>query len=153
MPSLIENNKKETFQKENIHKYSIIKSKNINFRTCQRQYIMKEILDSIVYKEDSLFTSKLKKILSWFHSYNRSENIRLKRLLKDGVLKSAFPLHDGNIDHRKFNYPTKKNEKKIDRQLLYDHWASWSCIFKFQPLEEIEFYFGPKVAFYFAWLG
>jgi hypothetical protein len=47
----------------------------------------------------------------------------------------------------------EKNKKEVSRQALFEHWASWRCLFKFQPIQEIEEYFGPKVAFYFAWLG
>jgi len=41
----------------------------------------------------------------------------------------------------------------IDRQLLYDHWASWKCFLKFQPIKEIEQYFGTKIAFFFDFFG
>jgi hypothetical protein len=53
------------------------------------------------------------------------------------------------------NSERKSHEKDtpVSRQLLYKHWASWKCLFRFQPLDEIENYFGTRVAFFFAWLG
>jgi hypothetical protein len=49
--------------------------------------------------------------------------------------------------------PAQVKSSTINRQLLYEHWASWRCLFRFQPLDEIENYFGTRVAFFFAWLG
>lgn len=57
---------------------------------------MKEILDSIEYREQDL-SSKLSRFWSRFRSYDRNSNIRLARLLKEGVLNSAFPLHEVEI--------------------------------------------------------
>ena len=52
---------------------------------------MKEILNSIVYSTEKSVMSKL---WSKLKSYNRNNNIRLIRLLKEGILSAAYPLHD-----------------------------------------------------------
>ena len=68
----------------------------IHFKTSQRQYITKEILDSIVYADNNV--SKMSRFWSRVtRSYNRNSNIRLVRLLNEGILNSAFPLHDVNL--------------------------------------------------------
>jgi anoctamin-7 len=143
------NHDKAIFKKEHLDKYAESKnnSHQIHFRTSQRQFIMSEILNSIVYLNEK---SSFNRILSKFRSFNRNKNIRLVRLLKENIFKAAYPLHEGILDKNS----SKTNFKNTnDRQLLFNHWASWKCLFKFQPLDEIEHYFGPKIAFYFAWLG
>ncbi len=59
-------------------------------------------------KDDSIMSqlwSKLKK-------YNRNQNIRLIRLLKEGVFTAAYPLHDvGNL--KEINLYRNKRALKI----------------------------------------
>lgn len=75
--------------------------------------------------------------------------IGIDRLVSDRVFLTAFPLHDGPLDEQRheqgggFNYTA----------LLYDKWARWSNVLKYQPLDHIREYFGEKVAWYFAFAG
>jgi hypothetical protein len=52
---------------------------------------MKEILDSISYSDE---ISKISRFFSRFRSYNKKKTMTLIRMLKEGVLDSAFPPHD-----------------------------------------------------------
>ena len=66
----------------------------------------------------------------------------IARLISDGVFIAAYPLHDGDI-----------YSEGSQRKLLFDEWASWKNIWKFQPLDSIKEYFGVKIGFYYVWLG
>lgn len=54
---------------------------------------MKEILDSISYSDEA---SKISRFFSKLRSYNNKKTMTLIRMLKEGVLDSAFPPHDVN---------------------------------------------------------
>ncbi|XP_055925697.1 anoctamin-5-like isoform X1 [Argiope bruennichi] len=68
----------------------------------------------------------------------------IKKLLADGVYTAAYPLHEGDLNDESPGNP---------RWFLQKNWASYSCLFKTQPLDEIKHYFGVKIGLYFAWLG
>ncbi|XP_042894879.1 anoctamin-5 isoform X2 [Parasteatoda tepidariorum] len=68
----------------------------------------------------------------------------IKKLLSDGIYTAAFPLHEGDL---------KDKSPQNPRMFLIKKWASYSCLFKKQPLDEIKHYFGVKIGLYFAWLG
>ncbi|KAM5224512.1 anoctamin-9 [Hipposideros larvatus] len=55
-------------------------------------------------------------------------------LVKSRVFETKFPLHKGEGD-------------------LKMKWARWRNMFRKQPIDDIRYYFGEKVALYFAWLG
>ncbi|VDM63108.1 unnamed protein product [Angiostrongylus costaricensis] len=73
----------------------------------------------------------------------------IERLLSQRAYSAAYPLHQEIRQHCEF----LRGKELSQRELLYNHWASWRNIFKYQPLDCIKRYFGTKVAFYFAWLG
>ena len=72
------------------------KDQHLHLRSSQRQYVAKELLESIVYPcEQSGVAHFVHAVASkLFGSYNRHHNMSLIRLLKEGVLRSAYPLHD-----------------------------------------------------------
>ncbi|XP_044261983.1 anoctamin-3-like [Tribolium madens] len=75
----------------------------------------------------------------------------IEKLIRLGIVKTAYPLHDGDFewDDKEGGYLIPEN----DRQLLLKYWANFSLWYKEQPLNLIEKYFGTEVGFYFAWLG
>ena len=98
----------------------------------------------------------------------------IEQLCHNGIYQSYYPLHDGplqspdnhEMSHENHNVPCANgnipqdshmtsNDDYIDndRQRLRKDWASFSMIFKYQPLDAIRDYFGVRVSFYFAWLG
>ncbi|XP_048506928.1 anoctamin-3-like isoform X2 [Athalia rosae] len=72
--------------------------------------------------------------------------IGLLKLLNDHVFLTAYPLHDGYVEHW-------KNELPTHRQILYREWGNPKATFKYQPLNLICLYFGCEVGLYFTWLA
>lgn len=66
----------------------------------------------------------------------------IDRLLSDETYLAAFPLHEGSA-----------SKPGNMRYLLKTEWCSVRKLFKYQPLDYIEQYFGSEIALYFTWLG
>ncbi|XP_036073311.1 anoctamin-9 [Oryzias melastigma] len=60
----------------------------------------------------------------------------LEELMKDGVFETNYSLHE-----------------ETDQKDLEGSWAGWTSVFRKQPYDEIQEYFGAKVALYYLWLG
>ncbi|CAH2013648.1 unnamed protein product [Acanthoscelides obtectus] len=76
----------------------------------------------------------------------RPSEYGIYKLLKEKVFIDSYPLHDGP-------YEWTDNGHLNDRQLLARYWGSFKCLYKIQPIHQIERYYGPEYAFYFACYG
>ena len=65
----------------------------------------------------------------------------INNLIHRGVFLDAYPLHDGPVLNSSSDTPVNQ------RQRLQKDWASFSCIFRYQPMNAIRDYFGEKVEF------
>ncbi|KAG0203782.1 hypothetical protein BGX28_004062 [Mortierella sp. GBA30] len=66
----------------------------------------------------------------------------LKSVMEKGAYKDMYTLHDGS-------YKSKVQPVPNRRTLLFNSWVRSRHS---QPLEEIRFYYGEKIALYFAWI-
>ncbi|XP_042166943.1 anoctamin-1-like [Oncorhynchus tshawytscha] len=115
------------FSRDKLHLFEI-KSQDILFDYSVRSRIVKEILTRTACTQTCQATG-------------------ISSLLATGVYNSAFPPHDGSF--------TRKGgrDQRNDRQLLYEEWANYGVMFKYQPLDLIRKYFGEAIGLYFAWMG
>ncbi|KAK9880345.1 hypothetical protein WA026_010230 [Henosepilachna vigintioctopunctata] len=86
------------------------------------------------------------KILSDPLTFNEKEIEGLNKMIKSGYIKDAFPLHDGV-----WQWTEARQQYLNDRQILSKYWANFGALYKAQPINLVEKYFGTNVAFFFAW--
>ncbi|XP_040201085.1 anoctamin-2 isoform X2 [Rana temporaria] len=113
------------FSRDKMHLYDI-KDKDTFFDNATRSRIVHEIL-----KRTSCTKAKY--------------SMGITTLIANNVYESAYPLHDGDYDH--------KTSELNERMLLHREWARYGAFYKYQPVDLIRKYFGEKIGLYFAWLG
>ncbi|XP_050352362.1 anoctamin-5-like [Nymphalis io] len=89
------------------------------------------------------------KILSHLPFGDQANHYGIGRLLRNNIILDAYALHDGPY----FFIPEQTVVGSNARQILYYSWVGFQNVFKFQPLHLIHEYFGPTIAFYFAFYG
>ncbi|KAF9940556.1 Anoctamin-7 [Mortierella alpina] len=81
-------------------------------------------------------------IYSKIHS-KRGDRHALKSVMDKGAFTDMYTLHDGSYKSKVQPLPNRRTQ-------LYHSWVRSR---RTQPLEEIRFYYGEKIALYFAWVG
>ena len=132
-----------TFSKKNVEAFESKNGKHF-FENAQRSRMVHRILQLTSFTRDESETCL---------EYEEEENDNsregghgIEQLCHDGVYECYYPVHDGHLSSR-------DDPKLNDRQRLQNDWASFSRVFKYQPLNAIRDYCGVRVSFYFAWLG
>ncbi|XP_028306533.1 anoctamin-1 isoform X2 [Gouania willdenowi] len=118
---------KHHFIRDKLHLYDI-KTKETVFDNTTRSRIVAEIISRTSCRQTC-------------------QTSGINSLLARGVYVSAYPLHDGSFTRR------GRRDQRNDRQLLYEEWANYGVMCKYQPVDLIRKYFGEQIGFYFAWLG
>ena len=130
-----------TFSKANFAAFQTKNGEHF-FENAERSRMVHRILQLTSYTEDELETDAELEDQEEDNSGEVGHGI--EQLCLDRVYKAYFPLHDG--------LPSR-DQPSNDRQSLRSDWASFSRMFKYQPLDAIRSYCGVRVSFYFAWLG
>ncbi|KAF2904267.1 hypothetical protein ILUMI_01906, partial [Ignelater luminosus] len=76
----------------------------------------------------------------------KSEEFGIDEMISKGIITAAYPLHEGGAE-------SKQDRSRSDRQNLTSLWAKSSWYSQRQPLRLVNKYFGPEIAFYFAWMS
>eukprot|EP00697_Spironema_sp_BW2_P001322 gnl/Spiro4/11778_TR6221_c0_g1_i1.p1 gnl/Spiro4/11778_TR6221_c0_g1~~gnl/Spiro4/11778_TR6221_c0_g1_i1.p1 ORF type:complete len:778 (+),score=279.70 gnl/Spiro4/11778_TR6221_c0_g1_i1:85-2418(+) len=80
-----------------------------------------------------LTSAETQRVLMWM--IEKRAKVDIGKYLRNGCMSKLFPLHDSETV-----------------ELLRNIWATFKIYFS-QPLDMVRDYFGPHVAFYYAWLG
>ncbi|XP_042190965.1 anoctamin-2 [Callorhinchus milii] len=124
---------------------TINKNKHVSSPFCRERMHLYNITNKETFFDTATRSRIVCEILKRTTCIKGSYNMGITALIANGVYDSAYPLHDGDFEGN----DTEENERK----LLYQAWARYSVLYKYQPIDLIRKYFGEEIGLYFAWLG
>jgi len=123
------------------------------FSIADRNRVVRYILDNAVFRPQ---VEEVRNEEDEVVQKREEELMGCTRMIANGSMSGAFPLHDGEYQLPETPFHThwiKSIEHLNERQKLYYTWCSPKAWYKEQPMDPIRRYFGEKIAMYFAWLG
>ncbi|KAF2896722.1 hypothetical protein ILUMI_09451 [Ignelater luminosus] len=124
----------------------------LNYPPCLTMCFEKKWRQEIKEDTSTQEISTAEKIIFIHEKVNRakfgikSEEFGIDEMILKGIITAAYPLHEGSAE-------SKQQQSRSDRQNLTSLWAKSSWYSQRQPLRLVNKYFGPEIAFYFAWMG